>query len=110
MKQPFKLPQPALEPLSFKVGDTFVFEYRSHGSVGFGAAHHLHSPFVCELLEDEVIYHNPRHVEQGLCGGDGGLGRFVFRCLAPGSTYLTCERWYRGKIEASFRYEIRVEA
>lgn len=91
------------------VGDTFVYTFHSHPSVGFEANFKLEPEGVLELEREDKIYDHPDRLEIVETGADGGQGLFVFVAKQVGSTILTVNHEFRGDLEEQAVIEVVIQ-
>lgn len=95
--------------VTVKVGAKLVYAYKSHGSVGYGAAHHLDAQTVVRFVSDDIAYDRPDAASKPMPGGDGGTGRMLFEAVAKGTATLQIDETFRGTVSNTVKFTITVE-
>lgn len=108
-EKPIALSMLGANEVTVKVGAKLVFAYTSHGSVGYGAKHHLDAQTVVRFVSDDVTFDKPEASRKGMTGADAGTGRMVFEAVAKGRATLEVEELFRGTVRNSAKFTIIVE-
>jgi hypothetical protein len=90
-----------------KVGQIVSYSFREHASVGISAEYDLSDASVIKYKERIKVYKNPQR--EGITGGDDSRVSFVFEAIEKGSSDLTINEMFRGKIQNEFKFTIIVE-
>lgn len=93
---------------SFKLGDTFFYEFHRHESVGIEAEFEIADKGVISLVRTEEEYLHPESMKPGWTGGDSQRGRWFFRADKKGNTTIVIRNLFRGRLESECRIDITV--
>jgi hypothetical protein len=93
---------------SFKVGETFFYEFHRHESVGIEAEFEIADTGVISHVNTEKEYLHPENMKPGWTGGDSQRGRWTFRADKKGNTSILFRKLFRGRLDSECRIDITV--
>ncbi|MCX7025472.1 MAG: protease inhibitor I42 family protein [Spirochaetes bacterium] len=95
--------------VTLRVGQKAACSVGVHGSVGKTAEAETADPDIVRLVDSTIAYLHPENMKPGMTGGDAATRTFVFEALAPGETTITVRMLYRGRLEETKIWKVRVE-
>jgi hypothetical protein len=84
---------------SFKVGESFFYEFHRHESVGIEAEFGIADTGIISHVNTEKEYLHPESMKPGWTGGDSQRGRWTFRADKKGNTSILIRKLFRGRLE-----------
>lgn len=97
--------------LRVRPGTLLQYSYHLHESLGYTAEYRISKSKVriIRLKASRTSYRRPWRMLPGMTGGDEARGTFVFRAEVPGTVVLTIDELFRGDVESTVRYKIKVQ-
>ncbi len=92
--------------LVVQAGDTFVFNYHRHYSVGVDFHFEIDDPTLVQLTGSTHEYVHPDRLKPGWTGGDREKCQWIFQATLPGVTTLTIQELFRGEIQNTCVFEV----
>ncbi|MDX2304489.1 MAG: hypothetical protein NW226_16905 [Microscillaceae bacterium] len=101
-----KLSPLSKKSVSVQVGQKLYFEAKVHGSVGMSAQFSISNEKTIRLVSEDLEFKNPQQAD--MPGGDSAVRTYIFEAIQPGTSQIKIEQVFRGKVEDSYTFKIKV--
>lgn len=90
-------------------GQRCSYTCQDHQSVGWTSDFSISDPQILSLIDNTLLFKNPKQKEHPVPGGDAGQRTYVFETKAKGTCQLTIQTYMRGKLDREHVIELTVK-